>query len=161
MKAIERDFVTIIRDMIHSDEFKRMKTNKHHVNGTLFGHTVKVAYLCYKHHIRNKMKIDLSEFVRGALLHDYYLYDLHGDGEKHRFHWLRHPSVALENAKRDYPLLTKTQCDMIKHHMFPLTFIPPHTKAGWLVCFYDKVAAISDRFGKNKKFQKNFMINKT
>ena len=37
-----------------------------------------------------------------------------------------------------------------KHHMFSLTPMPPTTIAGWLICFYDKVAAISDRFGENK-----------
>lgn len=34
--------------------------------------------------------------------------------------------------------------------MFPLTPIPPQTKAGWLLCFYDKVAAVSDYLSENK-----------
>ena len=40
--------------------------------------------------------------------------------------------------------------DMILRHMFPLIPIPPKTAAGWLLCFYDKVAALSDYFGENK-----------
>ena len=147
---INKEFVALIRDITRSREFKQMKEYKHHVKGSVYDHSVKVAYLCYRHHKRFSMKIDIDEFVRGALLHDYYLYDLHGDGISHRFHWVRHPGFALQNALEKYPSLTATQQDMIKHHMFPITPMPPTTAAGWLICFYDKVAAISDRFGKNK-----------
>lgn len=146
----QKEFVRLIQDMIHSEEFKEMKKYRHHIKGSLYDHSVKVAYLCFKHHSRFGTKIDLKEFVRGALLHDYYLYDLHDESISHKFHWFKHPSKALENALNKYPALTETQQDMIKHHMFPITPIPPATKAGWLVCFYDKVAAISDRFGENK-----------
>lgn len=147
----EKTFYSIVKDIIRTDEFKAMRKTKHHVNGNLFAHSLKVAYLCFKHHKRKKLKIDLNEFVQGALLHDYYLYDLHGDGKKHRFHWFKHPRIALKNALQKYPNLTKTQQDMILHHMFPLTLVPPKTKAGWLVCYYDKVAAVSDRLKKKKK----------
>ena len=93
-------------------------------------------------------RIKLKELVHAALLHDYYLYDLHGTNKKYRLHWFRHPKIALEKAILRYPTLTLTQQDAIRHHMFPLTWNPPKTRAGWLVCFYDKVAAIHDRFGK-------------
>lgn len=147
----EKSFYLIVKDIIRTDEFREMKTYQHHVKGNLFSHSLKVAYLCFKHHRRKKMKIDIAEFVQGALLHDYYLYNLHGDGKKHRFHWFKHPKIALKNAMNKYPNLTKMQQDMILHHMFPLTIIPPRTKAGWLVCYYDKVAAFQDRFKKRKK----------
>jgi uncharacterized protein len=149
-QRLKREFISLVQDILHSEEFKKMKKYKHHVNGNLYEHSLKVAYLCFKHHRRFGLKIDIADFVRGALLHDYYLYDLHGDDVKHRFHWFKHPKKALERATEKYPTLTREQIDMIKHHMFPLTLIPPKTKAGWLVCFYDKVAAISDRFNKKK-----------
>ncbi|MBE5755742.1 MAG: HD domain-containing protein [Clostridiales bacterium] len=147
-------FYSIIKDIIRTEEFRKMKNYKHHIKGNLFEHSLKVAFLCYKYHKKKGMKISIEEFVRGALLHDYYLYDLHGDGKKHRFHWFKHPRLALENALKKYPDLTKTQQDMILHHMFPLTLVPPKTKAGWLVCYYDKVAAVNDRFRKRKKTYK-------
>ena len=145
---LKKEFNEIAHDILNSNEFLKMKSYKVHVKGSLYDHSVKVAYLCFKHHKRFKMKMDVSELVRGALLHDYYLYDLHGGDKKYRFHWFKHPTKALEMATEKYPMLTKTQRDMIKNHMFPLTLIPPKTKAGWLVCFYDKVAAITDRLGK-------------
>lgn len=144
-------FFSLVKDIITTDEFQKMKTYKHHVNCNLFRHSLRVAYLCYKHHIKHKMKIDIKEFVQGALLHDYYLYDLHGDNRKHKFHWFKHPRIALNRALEKYPDLTKTQQDMILRHMFPITPIPPRTKAGWIVCHYDKVAAVNDRYRKRKK----------
>ena len=142
-----------MHDILHTAEFRQMKHYRHHKHSTLYEHSVKVAFLCYKHYKRHeKMRksIALRAFVRAALLHDYYLYDLHGGGERHRFHWFRHASTALENALLRYPTLSPVERDMIKHHMFPLTPIPPKTKAGWVICFYDKIAAIDDRFGKKK-----------
>ena len=143
-----KEFIDIVRDIVACPEFKAMKKYRHHVKGNLYRHCLKVAYLCFLHHKRFMMKTDIKEFVIGALLHDYYLYDLHGGGDKQRFHWFKHPKKALENALKRYPGLTEIQRDMISRHMFPLTLIPPKTKAGWLICFYDKVAAVTDRFGK-------------
>lgn len=147
---LKKEFVFIVRDILHSEEFKGMKKYKHHVKGSLYDHSVKVAYLCFKHHKRFGLKTDINEFVRGAILHDYYLYDLHDESVSHKFHWFNHPGKALQNAMEKYPDLTYSQKDMIKNHMFPLTLIPPTTKVGWLICLYDKIAAISDRFGENK-----------
>ena len=150
----EKEFVLLVRDILRSEEFRRMKGHRHHVRGTVYDHSVKVAYLCYRHHKRFGMKCDLRELVRGALLHDYFLYDLHGGARTHRLHWFKHPGCALRNAEKKYPTLTAMQRDMIKHHMFPLTLMPPATAGGWLVCLYDKVAAFSDRFGGEKDFLK-------
>lgn len=147
---INKEFISYIRDITRSEEFRKMKNYKHHINGSVYDHSVKVAYLCYKHHKRFGLKMDIKEFVRGALLHDYYLYNLHDKSTSRRFHWFKHPGCALKNALKKYPALTDTQQDMIKHHMFPITPMPPSTKAGWILCFYDKVAAVSDCFGKNK-----------
>lgn len=145
---MEKEFLDLVNDIITSHEFQEMKKYQHHVKCNLYGHSLKVAYLCYLHHKKYGTKIDLREFVRGAVLHDYYLYNLHGGGKRYRLHWFKHPKIAFENAVKKYPDLTEAQRDIIKNHMFPLTLIPPKTKAGWLVCFYDKVAAVSDRLKK-------------
>ena len=57
----------------------------------------------------------------------------------------------MENYHKYFPEYIDTKVDnAILRHMFPLTPIPPKTKEGWLVCHYDKVAAINDRFKKRK-----------
>ena len=150
---LRKEFALLARDILHSAEFREMKKYRSHVNTTLYDHCVKVAYLCFKHHKRKNMKMDIAELVRGALLHDFYLYNLHDKTELHKLHWFRHPKSALQNALAKYPSLTKTEMDMIKNHMFPLTPCPPKTKAGWLICFYDKITAVSDRFGEKRREQ--------
>lgn len=144
-------FKDLIYDILQNENFKSMKKYVHHGNVSAYTHSVSVAYLCYKYHIAKNPKYDIKEFVRGALLHDYYLYDWHNTGEGHRLHGFRHPFFAYKNAKRDF-VVTPLMKDIITHHMFPLTVIPPKSKAAWKVSYFDKVATIRDY--KNKKKRK-------
>lgn len=93
-----------------------------------------------------EISIDRQKLIYGALLHDYFLYDWHKRGNRPPFtHGFTHPRVALQNAQRDY-MLSYTEKDIIKHHMFPLMFIPPRTKEGWIVCIADKVSTLCEIF---------------
>lgn len=147
---IEKEFYALIRDIVRSEAFRGMKRYQHHIKGSVYDHSIKVAYLCYKHHKRHAPKTPLYELVRGALLHDYYLYDWHDMLKGHRLHLFTHPKYALRNALQHYPDLSVRERDMIGRHMFPIVPLPPKTRAGWLICFYDKVAALGDYFGENR-----------
>ena len=145
------EFRELIRDIVTTREFRAMREYRHHIKGSVYDHSVKVAYLCYLHYKRHGGPGELRELVRGALLHDFYLYDWHDRLPGHRLHLFTHPQEALRNAKRHYPDLTPRETDMIRNHMFPITpHTLPRTAAGWLICFYDKVAALSDYFGEDK-----------
>ena len=74
---MNKEFFDLVEDIICSEEYRGMKNNKHHIKSNVYDHSIKVAYLCYNHYKKFETKIDLQEFVRGALLHDYYLYDWH------------------------------------------------------------------------------------
>lgn len=141
---MEDEFYNLIKDIINKENYQKLKNYRHHGNVSTYDHCISVANLCYKYYKKHNMKIDLSSFLRGALLHDYYLYDWHHAHEGHKFHGLRHPKTSYLNACRDYGPLTKLEKDMILHHMFPLVIIPPHTKAGWLISYFDKVASFND-----------------
>ena len=143
-------FKDLVYDILINEKFIKMKDYIHHKNISAYRHSLKVAYLCYKYHINKRPSYDIKEFVRGALLHDYYLYDWHNKGEGHRLHGFRHPRFAYNNAKKDF-IVTPMMKDIILHHMFPITIIPPHTKAGWVVSHFDKVATINDYKRKKKK----------
>ena len=143
-------FKEITKDIIKSEKFQSMKNHNHHANISTYKHSIRVAYLCYKYYLKKKPKYDIYEFVRGALLHDYYLYDWHNTGEGHRLHGFRHPKFALKNAKRDFEV-TKLMEDIILHHMFPLVPFPPRSKAAFMVSIFDKKAGIHDYKRKKRR----------
>lgn len=136
-------FKEIVSDILESDNFKQMKEYRHHGSISTYKHSITVAFLVYKHYKDKNTKYDLKDIVRGAILHDYYLYDWHHTGEGHRLHGFRHPYFAYKNAKKEYEI-SYVMKDIIIHHMFPLVIIPPKTKPGWVVSYYDKVASRHD-----------------
>ena len=86
---------------------------------------------------------DRVSLVRGALLHDYFLYDWHMPGPKNRHHAVRHPFVALANAEEDFEL-SALERNIISRHMFPLVILPPTCREAWLVCIADKWCALRE-----------------
>lgn len=150
---MEKEFYQLIKPIIRQPNYQKMKEFRHHKCFSTYYHSLKVAYLCYKYVQRHHSKVNLPSLIRGALLHDYYLYDWHTKDNSHRLHGFRHPKFSLKNAERDYGNIDRIERDIILHHMFPLTLIPPLTKEGWIVCLCDKKATISDY--KRKKCPKH------
>ena len=110
---------------------------------TIFQHSINVACVSCKIAEKYHLDVDYYALIRGALLHDYFLYYWHVKDRSHRFHGFTHPRRALENADKEFQL-TETERNMIYCHMFPLTPIPPSTKEAWIVCAADKICALSE-----------------
>lgn len=108
-------------------------------------HTIAVAY--YSRAVARRLHIPCNErsLVRGALLHDYFLYDWHKKDTYEGLHGFTHPGVALYNACADFDLSDREK-NIIKRHMFPLTPVPPVTTEGWIVCLVDKCCSIYEVF---------------
>lgn len=138
-REIEREIETDAPDILHSENFRRMKEHIQHGDMTVNAHVMAVARCSIA--ISDKLRIPCSrkELVRGALLHDYFLYDWHIPDEEHphRLHGFYHPGRALRNASREYAL-TQRERDIIKKHMWPLTLVPPCCKEAWIVTTADK-----------------------
>ena len=147
---MEVTFKEICKDIIFRENYLKMKNYRHHGNVSCYKHSIRVAYLCYKYYMKKKPNYDIYEFIKGALLHDYYLYDWHNKGEGHRLHGFRHPKFALKNAKRDY-VVTELMEDIILHHMFPLVPTLPRSKAAFIVSIMDKKAGFYDYKRKKKR----------
>lgn len=144
MSSPER-FYLLVREVAESEAFRRLRHIRHHINSTTYEHSLKVAFFCYRHYRHRRQGAALGRLVRAALLHDFYLYDHNGLGIKGGFlHTVTHPKRALRNAERLFSALAAGERDAIGRHMFPLTPLPPVTRCGWLVCFYDKLAAWGD-----------------
>ena len=125
--------------------FEDTKDYIQHGTTSVFEHSIKVAYLsCY---LVNKLglKVDYKSMIRGALLHDYFLYDWHDKEANDGWHGFKHPYKALRNAKMDLDI-NWIEENIILRHMFPLIPIPPKCKEGWVVTIADKISAMEEIF---------------
>lgn len=75
-----------------------------HGDTSVFRHSVSVAYYSYYLAWKMHMPVDEKSLIRGALLHDYFLYDWHEKDASHKWHGFHHARKALQNAMEDFDL---------------------------------------------------------
>lgn len=137
----KEEIYLIIKELENNGRYAENKNYCQHGNTTVYKHCVNVTLTSCKMVKYFKWQINKESLIRGALLHDYFLYDWHDKDSSHRLHGFHHPKRALENAKKDF-CLNEIEENIILRHMFPLTLIPPSTKEAWIVCIADKWCAI-------------------
>ena len=142
---------TAIRTLEKEGRLTMEKSYIQHGSTSVYEHSVKVAYTSVYFARRFRLNIDEKSLIRGALLHDYFLYDWHENDPSHRLHGFTHPKRALINATADWNLSDRTQ-NIILRHMFPLTPVPPACREAWLVCLADKVCALAETFHMTEQF---------
>lgn len=128
------------KDILDSKSIQIQKQCLQHGKRTVFEHSLAVALMCLTINEFLHLKLNERRLIRGALLHDYFLYDWHVKDKSHHLHGFRHPYFALENARKEYELDPVLE-DMIVKHMFPLIPIPPKYKESWVLCIADKICA--------------------
>lgn len=129
------------RDILESEAFQKEKDFIQHGDTTTYAHSLCVTYISVWLALRSKHSVNMRSVVRGALLHDYFLYDWHEKNEFHRLHGYTHAARAVENAKRDFRL-NRTEAEIIYCHMFPLNISRvPHSREAKIVCLADKLCA--------------------
>ena len=109
-RVIQKQIREEAPDILRSKNFNHMKRHIQHGNVSVNAHVMNVAR--YSIAISERLHIACSkrDLIRGALLHDYFLYDWHiPDKENpHRLHGFYHPGVALRNASKEYELIVTT-----------------------------------------------------
>lgn len=142
----QRALRALIADLEANGRLTLARAAIQHGSTTVFAHCVKVA--CVSLFLANKLhlSVDVHALLRGALLHDYFLYDWHEKDAGHRFHGFTHPATALKNAQEDF-MLNAVEKNIIARHMFPLSPIPPRYREAWLVCVADKYCALLETVG--------------
>ncbi|MDD6072105.1 MAG: HD domain-containing protein [Clostridiales bacterium] len=143
MNVREEQILEVIKIIEKEGRFAKSKEHYQHGTTTVYQHCINVAVISCIIADKCGLHVNFDDLIRGALLHDYFLYDWHEKDKSHRLHGFCHPRKALRNAEEDF-LLTAIEKDIIKHHMFPLIPIPPHTLEAWVVCLADKVCAIQE-----------------
>ena len=140
-----REIDSILSEITSDENVQQMKKYVQHGNVSTFEHCKNVAKLSYNIDKRLALHSDLSVLLTGAMLHDFYLYDWHEDGDgSHRLHGFSHAEKARENAKTLLNIDDKSG-HVIYSHMWPLnpTRIPK-SKEAWIVCVADKVVSLHE-----------------
>lgn len=141
-RSLHREIMEDAADIVTSKNFNWTRAHIQHGNVTVNNHCMNVAK--YSLAISRKLeklgiKCEKPELIRGALLHDYFLYDWHTPDyiKPHKLHGFYHPGTALRNARKEYELTPREE-DIIKKHMWPLTVVPPMCREAWIVTTADK-----------------------
>lgn len=130
-------------DILASQGMQSQKTFRQHGEVSCYEHSVAVALLSVRLANFLRARTDKRSLIRGALLHDYYLYDWHVADKSHRFHGFIHAKRALGNAERDFEL-TAIERDIIARHMFPLNPRPPRYKESYIVMTADRICTLRE-----------------
>ena len=143
-RASSVSFAEIVIEAMRGSRFAAEEEFIQHGNTSCLLHSIAVAYFCYR--IAKKLgflDFRLNELVRGALLHDYFLYDWHDGDKSHRLHGFFHAARARKNAERDFALSPISK-DIIEKHMFPLNLALPRYRESVIVTVADKICAVRE-----------------
>lgn len=145
-----RQFNSNVRDIIKHHEVQRMKKYIQHGTTSTYEHCVSVAKASYKLDRFLHAKSDKKALLKGAMLHDFYLYDWHVKGSCEGLHGYHHADSALTNAKEHFNIGKKEE-DIIFSHMWPLNITRiPRRREAWIVCLADKYVSIKEIFDKDR-----------
>ena len=73
-------------EAIENEKVKRMDKYIQHGTTSTLDHCIAVAYVSFAMAKKLNIHCDYNSLIRGALLHDYFLYDWHVSDESHK--WL-------------------------------------------------------------------------
>ena len=127
-------------DILASPGMAQEKGFFQHGTVTVYDHSVAVALMCLRLAWLMHLKTDTRALVRGALLHDYFLYDWHIKVKGRPLHGFWHARFAMANAQRDFGL-SQIERNMILSHMFPMNKTLPRYRETVLLCTADKICA--------------------
>ena len=131
------------RDILASEGMQLEKTFMQHGDVSVYAHSVGAACMSIRIARALNIRLDERSLVRGALLHDYFLYDWHVPGPENHRHATMHARYALRNAERDF-VLNDIERNVIERHMFPVNLRPPSTKEAAVLCLADKICATQE-----------------
>ena len=153
MTISDQDKSYIKRDLtgvIDTPQAQSMKTFIQHGHISTYTHVLNVVCMSCKVDERLHAHSDKPSLIRGAFLHDFYLYDWHDPTSNEGLHGFKHPARALAKAQEMFTL-NPTEQNIIISHMWPLTFTHiPKCREAVIVCLSDKLCALYETVLKDK-----------
>ncbi len=139
------------REVLAHHLVKSMSGYTQHGTTNRLEHSVRVARYSYWVSNKLKLKLDRKSLIRGALLHDFFLYDWRTGTDHEGAHAFTHPEAALKNALAHFEI-NETEADIILNHMWPLTITKmPGCKESFVVSAMDKYCSLKENFNRVKK----------
>lgn len=143
-------FYNAASDIVNHPQYMMLDKFNHHGSFSIYQHNIRVAWIAYN--IGKKLKLRHRELIRGALLHDFFMYDWREERpQSGKLHGFEHPKESLSNAEKYFSPLNSVERDIILKHMWPLTVVPPRYKESFIVCIADKIAATYEFISGDKK----------
>lgn len=133
--ALPPDYRNTVASLLNDDVVRSMASMRHHDRTTL-EHSLAVSTLAYR--AARRLRLDARATARGALLHDFFLYDRRAGQNPH--HPMRHARVALRNAQARFEL-EPVEADIILTHMWPVGGPFYSFKESLLVSLVDKLVS--------------------
>ena len=128
-------FVDELEKLLEDPRIVRLCTFPQHHGSNTLQHCIAVAKRSFDLAEKFGWDIDERELARGAMLHDYYQYNIKEEGLTAYRHGTSHPQIAMQKADKDFHLTEK-------ENMWPLTLAhPPKSKEAVLVSLADKEIA--------------------
>lgn len=104
MKSNKEIFIEELNQLLADDHVKQMGTFEQHEGNTTLQHAVNVVWNSYYLSEKFHVQVDYKALARGAMLHDYYLYDIKESGLSDYMHGISHPETALVNAEKIFSI---------------------------------------------------------
>ncbi|HEX3018120.1 MAG TPA: HD domain-containing protein [Caproicibacter sp.] len=155
MQLTESDdkyFQQCAKEILGSQDVRSMSAFVQHAKVSTLDHCISVAYVSLWLSEKMHWRINRSSLIRGALLHDFFLYDWHLKSDRKGLHGFTHPRAALENAEKRFQL-NDCERDIIIKHMWPLTPVPPRYRESVLVGMADKYCSLVETLRKHTVYR--------
>lgn len=159
-KINNKDYLSLVKDILENDEFKKLSSIKHHDSNRL-DHSLKVSY--YSYVVARKLHLNYKSTARGGLLHDFFIertIDYKKAKDKIKLYTGGHPKLAVMNAKK-YFIISEMEENIIRSHMFPIDISLPKYAESWIVSSVDKIISIfefSKKFSHKLNYATNFAL---
>ena len=158
-------WLIIVKNILKNKEFQKRRLFLHHENESLWTHSIKVSFNCYKY--AKKHKLNEYNLAIAGLLHDFYTkawqytpqleflnlqyrerFTNNYKSDFRHMHGLYHSIEALENSRKYFKkYLNEKIEDAIVKHMFPLSLFTkykfPKFKESWIVTIIDKYVSLN------------------
>ncbi len=132
-----KEFYLLVESIIKNEQFNQLKKVTHH-GLNRYDHSIRVAY--YSYLLTKFFHLNYESVAKAGLLHDFFLDDF----DNKYLSLVKHPLLAVENAKKNFSL-TKMEEDIIISHMFPIAPMVPKYAESWIVDIVDDIVSIFEK----------------